>query len=538
MAQDIQPLDTATARIHQLESAVHRLSVENARLKNILSFEAATMAGELLDAEESLNQSNRDLRSILNSMPAMIGYWDKNLCNRFGNTAYVEWFGDAGTSIAGKHIREVIGEERYQLNLPYIEAALLGERQEFERAIPSPDGKQVRYSLAQYLPDIVDGEVQGFYALVNDVSAIKHTEATLRERDEKLRGLYELSPLGIAMADMSGRFIDFNEAFRNICGYSTEELKELDYWALTPQRYAADEAVHLEQIKRAGHFGPYEKEYLRKDGCLIPVAMNGVLITGSDGQPYIWCIVEDLTKRKHAEQLKRVLDEYHELSLDVLDQKREKIVGALTTLSLYRDNETGLHLNRVKLYVEALAKELRRAGCYTDQLTDRQIDIIVKAAPMHDLGKVGIPDSILLKPGRHTSEETVVMRTHAQIGESILAAVAGHEDTSNSLLVVAALIAGSHHEKWDGSGYPRGIKGQAIPLAGRLMALADVYDALTTPRVYKRAWTHEAATVEILGLKGTSFDPAIVDAFQQVEARFRDIALELGDSVTHAPHDL
>ena len=241
MAQDIQPLDTATARIHQLESAVHRLSVENDRLKNILSFEAATMAGELLGAEESLEQSNRDLRSILNNMPAMIGYWDKNLCNRFGNTAYVEWFGDAGTSIAGKHIREVIGEERYQLNLRYIEAALLGERQAFELAIPSPDGKQVRYSLAQYLPDIVDGEVQGFYALVSDVSAIKHTEANLREKDEKLRGLYELSPLGIAMADMSGRFIDFNEAFRNICGYSTEELKELDYWALTPQRYAADE---------------------------------------------------------------------------------------------------------------------------------------------------------------------------------------------------------------------------------------------------------------------------------------------------------
>jgi PAS domain S-box-containing protein len=262
MAQDIQPLDTATARIHQLESAVHRLSVENARLKNILSFEAATMAGELLDAEESLNQSNRDLRSILNSMPAMIGYWDKNLCNRFGNTAYVEWFGDAGTSIAGKHIREVIGEERYQLNLPYIEAALLGERQEFERAIPSPDGKQVRYSLAQYLPDIVDGEVQGFYALVNDVSAIKHTEATLRERDEKLRGLYELSPLGIAMADMSGRFIDFNEAFRNICGYSTEELKELDYWALTPQRYAADEACTLNKSNEPVTLAP-----MRKNTC-------------------------------------------------------------------------------------------------------------------------------------------------------------------------------------------------------------------------------------------------------------------------------
>lgn len=160
-----------TRKIPQLESEVHRLTVENKRLKRILAYEANTLAGELLEGEERLDQAHRDLRSVLNNMPAMIGYWDKNLCNRFGNTAYVEWFGDAGTSIAGKHIREVIGEERYQVNLPYIEAALLGERQAFERAIPSPDGKQVRYSLAQYLPDIVDGEVQGFYALVSDVSA-------------------------------------------------------------------------------------------------------------------------------------------------------------------------------------------------------------------------------------------------------------------------------------------------------------------------------------------------------------------------------
>ena len=259
------------------------------------------MAGELLESEERLDQNSRDLRSVLNNMPDMIGYWDKHLHNRFGNAAYAAWFGDAAASMTGKHIREVIGEERYQLNLPYIEAALRGERQEFERAIPTPDGKQVRHTLARYIPDIVDGEVQGFYTMVSDVSSLKHAETALREKDEKLNGLYESSRLGIALANMSGRFLEFNAAFCAICGYEAQELKALDYWRLTPEKYAASEALQLETIKRTGHFGPYEKEYIRKDGSLIPLSLSGVLITGQDNQPYIWCIVEDISERKRAE---------------------------------------------------------------------------------------------------------------------------------------------------------------------------------------------------------------------------------------------
>ena len=290
-----------TTKIHQLESEVHRLNVENKRLKRILAFEANTLAGELLEGEERLDQAHRDLRSVLNNMPAMIGYWDRNLRNRFGNTAYVEWFGDAAASMTGKHLREVIGEERYQLNLPYIEAALRGELQEFERAIPTSDGKQVRHTLARYIPDISDGEVQGFYAMVSDVTSLKQTETAVREKDEKLNGLYELSRLGIAMANMSGRFVEFNAAFCVICGYEAQELKALDYWKLTPEKYAASEAIQLETIRRTGHFGPYEKEYIRKDGSLIPLSLSGVLITGKDDQPYIWCIVEDISERKRAE---------------------------------------------------------------------------------------------------------------------------------------------------------------------------------------------------------------------------------------------
>ena len=231
-------------------------------------------------------------------IPSMIGYWDRGLLNRFGNQAYAQWFGVDPAVMPGMHIRGVIGEERYLGNLPYIEAALRGEEQQFEVIIPVPGGKTPRIALAQYVPDVFNGEVQGFYALVSDITVKKKTEAILREKQDQLQGLYELSTLGIAMADLSGRFIDFNEAFRKICGYSAEELKAIDYWRLTPEKYAQSEALQLESLNRVGRYGPYEKEYVRKDGSLVAVSLTGVLITGSDDQRYIWSIVEDITELK------------------------------------------------------------------------------------------------------------------------------------------------------------------------------------------------------------------------------------------------
>ncbi len=224
-----------------------------------------------------------------------------------------------------------------------------------------------------------------------------------------------------------------------------------------------------------------------------------------------------------------VLEEYQELSENSLQLGRDQMIVALTELSLIRDNETGLHIQRTQLYVKTLAENLVGSGHYVDQLTAQKMEFLVKATPMHDLGKVGIPDHILLKPGRHTAEETQIMRTHAAMGESILMVMAGSERADDSLFVVAAKLAGEHHENWDGSGYPLGLSGQAISLGARLMALADVYDALTTSRVYKRAWTHEEASVYILSLKGSKFDPAVVDAFEREAANFQAIALDLAE---------
>jgi PAS domain S-box-containing protein len=142
------------------------------------------------ETDLQLRQRERDLRSILDNVPSMIGYWDKSLCNRFGNHAYRYWFGIDPQQMSGKHIREIIGEERYRLNLPYMEAALRGEHQIFERMIPPSEGGDTRYTLSQYIPDIVNGETQGFYVLVTDITAVKKGEEAIRHSEEQLRAMY------------------------------------------------------------------------------------------------------------------------------------------------------------------------------------------------------------------------------------------------------------------------------------------------------------------------------------------------------------
>ena len=157
-----------------------------------------------------------------------------------------------------------------------------------------------------------------WHGLMLDITERKHAEASLRESEEKLRGLYELAPLGIALTDMIGRFIEFNEAFRVICGYPADELKTLDYWALTPKEYETQEVEQLEALSRIGRYGPYEKEYRQKNGCRIAIRLNGMLIAGQDGQRYIWSIVEDITERQRAEKEKQRLISILEESADFI----------------------------------------------------------------------------------------------------------------------------------------------------------------------------------------------------------------------------
>lgn len=178
-----------------------------------------------LDAlARSLREREHELQAVLDNMPAMIGCWDRNLRNRFGNYAYREWFGIDPATMPGMHIREVIGEDRYRANLPYIEAVLRGEPQVFERAIPSPDGTMVRHSLAHYIPDWLGNEVRGFFVLVTDVSAVKEVERRLRETEERYRAVLDAQTDMIARLMVDGRFSYVNEVYCRFFGKMPEEL--------------------------------------------------------------------------------------------------------------------------------------------------------------------------------------------------------------------------------------------------------------------------------------------------------------------------
>ena len=213
---------------------------------------------------------------------------------------------------------------------------------------------------------------------------------------------------------------------------------------------------------------------------------------------------------------------------------QDAMVLSMASLAETRDNETGNHLRRTQHYVKRLAQQLRLNPRYASELDDRCIDLLFKSAPLHDIGKVGIPDSILLKPSRLDTQEFAIMKTHTTLGRDAIVHAEQALGREVPFLRFAKEIALSHQEKWDGSGYPEGLVGDAIPLSARLMALADVYDALISKRVYKPAFTHQDSVRMILEGNGT-FDPDVVQAFGAVQEDFRLIAARFSDEDEPAP---
>jgi response regulator RpfG family c-di-GMP phosphodiesterase len=225
-----------------------------------------------------------------------------------------------------------------------------------------------------------------------------------------------------------------------------------------------------------------------------------------------------INKRKDAEQA--LLDSYRKLQ-----NARITTILGLAKLAEYRDAGTGTHLERIREYAKIIARELAKIPKYRDLITPEYIDDIYQSSILHDIGKVGIPDAILLKPDKLTDEEFAVIKRHTLLGGDVIKAIE-YQIEGKSFLQMGKEIAYNHHEKWDGSGYPAGIKSEAIPLSARIVALADVYDALTTGRFYKPAYTHEKSMQIIIDLKATHFDPEIVDVFLRLKDDFNRIRAE------------
>ncbi|MFH2139489.1 MAG: HD domain-containing phosphohydrolase [Pseudomonadota bacterium] len=238
--------------------------------------------------------------------------------------------------------------------------------------------------------------------------------------------------------------------------------------------------------------------------------------------------------RVHEERLEQMVRE----RTSQLRQRTEEIglikdatILALSSLAETRDNETGNHIRRTQHYVRLLAQHLHGHPRFKDFLTEENIELLFKLAPLHDVGKVGIPDHILLKPGKLTDEEFEIMKQHALLGGNAIAAAESEVNIQSHFLRIARQIAVGHHEKWDGSGYPFGLSGEDIPIPARLMALADVYDAVSSRRVYKHAIHHDEVVKIIDAGSGTHFDPDIVAAFKRIKHEFAAIAEKFCDAV-------
>ena len=344
--------------------------------------------------------------------------------------------------------------------------------------------------------------------------------------------ILDILPDGMMICDNEGKINWVNESFLRMYGLGdkSEALNSnfvsifANVWknrgAAKPHQYENILCELKEQLRLAG--APFE----------LPLPGNRLVrvIARTSNTNEIFYTHVDISELEL--QKKLLLKAQQELLKQALEKNaatEDLMLGALQALALERDNETGNHIIRTQNYVRLLARRLKDMGLHTQVLSDSYIEMLYKSAPLHDVGKVGIPDRILNKPDRLTAEEWLVMKTHTTIGESVLTSTMPASAQIDNIISISIQIAGGHHERWDGTGYPRGLRENEIPLAARLMSVADVYDALVSERVYKHGWTHQQAMTAIIAEKGKQFDPDIVQALILEADTFEQIALQLRD---------
>lgn len=326
---------------------------------------------------------------------------------------------------------------------------------------------------------LVDDQPPNVMLLEKMLRAAGYADVTATTDPREVVVLYREHQFDIVLLDLNMPYLD---------GFAVmEQLKELerdDYAAVLVLTAQPDAATRLRALESGA-----------KDCLTKPFDRLEVLTR-------IRNMLEVRLLHNQARDQNKILEHKVRQRTQELMETRLEIIRRLGRAAEYRDNETGLHIIRMSKFSETLG---RAAG-----MDAEWCEMLLNASPMHDIGKIGIPDHILLKPGKFEPEEWEVMKTHAAIGAEILS---GHH---SDLMEMARVIAMTHHEKWDGTGYPNGLKGEDIPLVGRIVALADVFDALTSERPYKKAWSVEDALGYLLENRGMHFDPDLVNIFEKV----------------------
>jgi PAS domain S-box-containing protein len=351
----------------------------------------------------------------------------------------------------------------------------------------------------------------------------KHAEETLRQSEEKYRTILESIEEGYYEIDLNGRFTFTNPSLRRVFSLAGDQLLETRLSDFISGEQQHQFLALLEEIRK-------DKTVASTFECEIETSLGNQKIielsvsTINDSQMKtvgFRGIIRDITE-------KRMLERNLLQSLNDVQEARTGIILGLAKLAEYRDTDTGSHLERIREYTRIIVKELKEHPEYKEYITDEYIEDLYQSSILHDIGKVGVPDAILLKPGKLTDEEFEIIKKHAILGGKAISDI-DKQFENQSFLTIAKELAYYHHERWDGKGYPNGLKEQQIPLSARIVSFADVYDALTSKRCYKDAYGHEEAKSIILEEKGKAFDPDIVDAFMKYDNEFYRIRQTLHD---------
>ena len=349
----------------------------------------------------------------------------------------------------------------------------------------------------------------------------KKAEEALKESEEKYRSILESIEEGYYEVDLSGNFTFFNDSTSRMFGRSPSELMGMNNRDYTSPETAKQLYRVFNEIHKTGQpTDPAEYEIYFKDGSTRILEVSAALLKGKEDDPIGFRgVIRDVTERLKAQRERKRLEAQ-------LQEARAATILGLAKLAEYRDEGTGTHLERMREYARLIADQMSKRTEYKDYISTAYVEDVYRSSILHDIGKVGVPDAILLKPSGLTPEEFEIIKRHTTLGGQALEAIE-QQIEGKSFLTMAKEIAYHHHEKWDGTGYPKGLRGEAIPLSARFVAIADVYDALTSKRFYKDAYTHEKARDIIVGLRGSHFDPDVVEAFLACEGAFKHICTEL-----------
>lgn len=354
-----------------------------------------------------------------------------------------------------------------------------------------------------------------------EITVRKQAEEALQISEVKYRTILEEMQDVYSETNLEGVLTFVNPATCAVTGYTQDELLGLDIKKLSVPEEREDLESYYQAVALTGLPGsPLTSTLLGKNGITICLEIMVSLIRNKSGDVIGFRnLGRDITVRKRLEN--DLLESYKKVQ-----EARVATILGLAKLAEYRDEATGAHLERIREYARIITQELSTKREYQGYITPEYIEDIFNSAILHDIGKVGVPDAILLKPGKLTKDEFEVIKTHATLGGDALRDVEAKIE-GQSFLTLGKEIAYYHHEKWDGTGYPKGMRGEAIPLSARIVALADVYDALTSKRTYKDAFPHQQAMEIIVKDRGTHFAPDVVDAFVTHAEDFRRIREEL-----------